>query len=64
MDRTASDDRKQAIAGLYYDGKISFEEVRDQLGREEAENIRILDQQLSEECVEEVAAELAESNPE
>lgn len=54
------DELKQEIAGAYYDGEISFEELRELLGHEEAANFRVLKQQLDEEFIEEVGEELVE----
>lgn len=54
------DELKQEIAGAYYDGKISFEELRELLGHEEAANFRVLKQQLNEEFIEDVGEELIE----
>jgi len=51
---------KQEIAGAYYDDEISFEELRELLGHEEAANFRVLKQQLSEEFVEDLGEELSE----
>lgn len=54
------DELKQEIAGAYYDGEISFEELRELLGHEEAANFRVLKQQLDEEFIEDVGEELVE----
>jgi len=51
---------KQEIAGAYYDDEISFEELRELLGHEEAANFRVLKQQLSEEFIEDLGEELSE----
>lgn len=54
------DEIKQEIAGAYYDGEISFEELRELLGHEEAANFRVLKQQLNEEFIEDLGEELSE----
>lgn len=59
-DAAHDDEIKQEIAGAYYDGKISFEELRELLGHEEAANFRVLKQQLDEEYIESLGEELSE----
>lgn len=55
------DDVKQEIAGAYYDGGITFQQLTELVGHEEAANFRVLKDQLSEAFVEETAAEM--TNP-
>jgi predicted transcriptional regulator len=45
----------QEIAGAYYDGEISYEQLKDLVGVEEAANFRVLKRQLDEGFVEDVA---------
>lgn len=54
------DELKQEIAEAYYDGEISFDELRELLGHEEAANFRVLKQQLDEGFIEDVGEELVE----
>lgn len=56
---THDDGIKQEIAGAYYDGEITFEELTELVGHEEAANFRVLKGQLSEGFVDEAADELA-----
>lgn len=59
---TAHDDElKQEIAGAYYDEEITFEELQDLVGHEDAANFRVLKEQLDETFLEETAGELADS---
>ena len=60
-DAAHSDEVKQEIADAFYDDEISFEELKALVGHEEAANFRLLKQQLSDEFVDEVAEELADS---
>lgn len=60
-DAAHSDEVKQEIADAFYDDDISFEELKALVGHEEAANFRLLKEQLSEEFVDEVAEELADS---
>ncbi|WP_224333864.1 hypothetical protein [Haloprofundus halobius] len=60
-DAAHSDDVKQEVAEAYYDGDITFEELKSLVGHEEAANFRLLKQQLSETFVEDVAEELADT---
>ena len=60
-DASHNDDIKQEIAGAYYDGNITFEQLKDLVGHEEAANFRVLKNQLSEEFLVEAADELANS---
>ena len=52
---------KQEIADAYYDDDITFEELKDLVGHEEAANFRLLKEQLTDEFVDEVVEELADS---
>lgn len=45
----------QEIAEAYYDDAISFEQLKSLVGAEEAANLRVLKQQLSDDFVDEVA---------
>lgn len=54
-------DIKQEIAGAYYDDEITFDQLKDLVGHEEAANVRVLKEQLSEEFIAEAAEELADS---
>jgi len=56
-----SDEMKQEIAEAFYDDDITFEELKDLLGHEEAANFRLLKEQLTDEFVDVVAEELADS---
>lgn len=56
-----SDEVKQEIAEAYYDDDITFEELKDLVGHEEAANFRLLKEQLTDEFVDEVAEELTDS---
>ena len=60
-DASHDDDIKQEIAGAYYDDDITFEQLKDIVGHEEAANFRVLKKQLSEEFLVEAADELANS---
>ncbi|SEH39175.1 hypothetical protein SAMN05192561_101469 [Halopenitus malekzadehii] len=55
------DDIKQEIAGAYYEDDITFEQLTELVGHEEAANFRVLKGQLREEFLEEAAEELADS---
>ena len=54
------DDMKQEIADAYYEDEITFEQLAELIGHEEAENVRILKEQLREEFLKEAADELAD----
>jgi RNA binding exosome subunit len=54
------DDVKQEIAEAYYDDDISFGELTELVGHEEAANFRVLKTQLREEFLEDAAEELAD----
>jgi len=60
-DAAHSDEVKQEIAEAFYDDDITFEELKDLVGHEEAANFRLLKEQLTHEFVDEVAEELADS---
>lgn len=60
-DAAHDDDIKQEIAESYYDGDITFDQLKELVGHEEATNFRILKEQLSEAFIDEVAKELADS---
>lgn len=60
-DATHSDQITQEIADAFYSDAISFAELKALVGHEEAANIKVLKEQLSEEFVEDAAAELADS---
>ena len=49
------DDLKQEIAAAYYDDEITFEQLAELVGREEAANFRVLKRQLDEEYIEEIS---------
>lgn len=54
-DATHDDDLKQEIAAAYYDDEITFEQLAELVGREEAANFRVLKRQLDDEYVDEIA---------
>lgn len=60
-DASHDDDLIQEIADAYYDDDIGFEQLQALVGHEEAANVRVLKDQLSDEFINETAAEL--SNP-
>lgn len=60
-DAAHDDDVKQEIAGAYYDDAITFDQLKDLVGHEEAANVRVLKAQLGEEFLAETADELADS---
>lgn len=53
------DEVKQEIADAYYDDDITFEQLKELVGHEEASNFRVLKAQLNDEFVEAVGDELA-----
>lgn len=55
QDATHDDALLQEIAEAYYDDAISFEELKSLVGAEEAANLRVLKQQLSDDFIDEVA---------
>ncbi|WP_049926684.1 hypothetical protein [Halopiger goleimassiliensis] len=52
---THDDDLKQEIAAAYYDDEITFEQLVDLVGREEAANFRVLKRQLDDDYIDELA---------
>jgi predicted transcriptional regulator len=56
-----SDEMKQEIADAFYEGEITFDELKDLVGHEEAANFRVLKEQLSDEFIDDVAEDLADS---
>lgn len=59
-DAAHNDELKQEIAEAYYDDEVSFEQLKDLLGHEEAANFRVLKTQLSEDFLNEAAEEFAD----
>lgn len=59
-DAAHNDEFKQEIAEAYYDDEITFEQLKDLVGHEEAANFRVLKTQLTEEFLEDAAAELVD----
>lgn len=56
LQEAAHDDAlTQEIATAYYDGEISFEQLKSLVGAEAAANLRVLKQQLDEDFVDELA---------
>ncbi|EMA47300.1 hypothetical protein [Halobiforma nitratireducens] len=55
QDATHDDALVQEIAVAYYDGEITFDQLKSLVGAEKAANFRVLKQQLNEDFVEEVA---------
>lgn len=55
QDATHDDTLTQEIAAAYYDDEITFEQLKSLVGTEEAANLRVLKQQLTEEYLDEVA---------
>jgi hypothetical protein len=55
QEATHEDAVLQEIADAYYDGQITFEQLKTLVGAEEAANIRVLKQQLDEDFLDEVA---------
>lgn len=60
-DAAHDDEIKQEIAGAYYEDEITFDQLQDLVGHEEAANFRVLKQQLSMEFITEAAEELSDS---
>ena len=60
-DAAHNNELKQEIAEAYYRDEITFEELKDLVGHEEAANFRILKEQLEDEFIEATAKELADS---
>lgn len=59
-DAAHDNELKQEIAEAYYDDEISFEQLKDLVGHEEAANFRVLKTQLSEDFLDEAAEEFAD----
>lgn len=55
---TENDDVKRDIANAYYDGVIDYSHVKAILGPKEAENLRLLKDQLDDEALAEEVADL------
>jgi len=55
QDATHDDALLQEIADAYYDDEISFKQLKSLVGAEEAANLRVLKQQLSDDFIDEVA---------
>lgn len=55
------DDLKQEIADAYYDDDITFDQLADLVGHEEAANFRVLKSHLGEEFLDDAAEELVDS---
>ncbi|AWB26689.1 hypothetical protein [Halococcoides cellulosivorans] len=55
QDAAHDDVLTQEIAAAYYDDEISSDQLESLLGAEEAANVRVLDRQLDEAFVEDVA---------
>jgi len=55
QEATHDDALLQEIADAYYDGQITFEQLKTLVGAEEAANLQVLKQQLDENFLEEVA---------
>ncbi|MCQ4333851.1 hypothetical protein KM295_10230 [Natronomonas sp. F2-12] len=60
-DAAHNDELKQEIAEAYYGEEISFGQLKDLVGHEEAANFRVLKTQLSEEFLEDAGEELVDS---
>lgn len=60
-DAAHTDELKQEIAEAYYDDDISFEQLKNLVGHEEAANFRVLKTQLSEAFLEDAEEELVDS---
>lgn len=58
---THSDRIVQEIADAYYADEISFDELAELVGHEQAANFRVLKQQLNDEFVDAVAEEITDS---
>lgn len=57
-DSTESDDVKRDLANAYYEESIGYEEIKKILGPKEAENLRILKDQLENRDLAEEVADL------
>lgn len=60
-DAAHDDELKQEIAGAYYDDDITYEQLKDLVGHEEAANFKVLKGQLNEDFIEDAAEDLANS---
>jgi predicted transcriptional regulator len=60
-DAAHSDEVKQEISDAFYDDDITFEELKVLVVHEEAADFRLLKEQLTDEFVDEVSEELADS---
>lgn len=59
-DAAHNDELKQEVAEAYYDDEISFEQLKNLVGHEEAANFRVLKRQLSEEFLDNAESELVD----
>ena len=55
QEATHDDTLVQEIADAYYDDEITYTQLKSLLGAEEAANFRVLEQQLDEAYIDEVA---------
>lgn len=55
QEATHDDAIVQEIAAAYYDDEIGFDQLKSLVGAEEAANLRVLKQQLSEDYIEEIS---------
>ncbi|MEY7848106.1 hypothetical protein AB7C87_02750 [Natrarchaeobius sp. A-rgal3] len=55
QEATHDDALVQQIAAAYYDGEITFDQLKSLVGAEKAANFRVLKQQLNEDFVDEAA---------
>ena len=55
QEATHDDELKQEIAAAYYDDEITFEQLSDLVGREEAANVCVLKRQLEDGYADELA---------
>ncbi|WP_222913042.1 hypothetical protein [Natrinema sp. SYSU A 869] len=55
QDAAHDDALTQEIAAAYYDGEISYEQLKALVGAEEAANLRVMKQQLDDGFVDEIA---------
>lgn len=60
-DAAHDDELKQEIAEAYYSDDISFEQLKDLVGHEEAANFHVLKTQLSDEFLDDAEKEFADS---
>lgn len=59
-DAAHDDEVKQEIAGAFYDDDITYDQLSDLVGHEEAANFRVLKEQLEADFLTEAAEELAD----